>query len=73
MDKWISLKNERPPSMVILLLTIYRNGLRDVAAGWDEAVQPEEDPSWCSCDPGIDLFDYEVTHWMNFPLPAEDA
>jgi hypothetical protein len=38
--------------------------------GWDECVQPEENPSYCSFDP---KFDAElVTHWMPLPKPPEN-
>jgi hypothetical protein len=37
-----------------------------VFSGWNESVQPEEDPSYCSRE---DFDSDEITHWMPYPKP----
>jgi hypothetical protein len=58
--EWISVKDQPPPAMrdVLFLAGDY------VFSGWNESVQPEEDPSYCSHqDFDSDL----ITHWMPYP------
>jgi hypothetical protein len=69
---WYEVDQRRPPSMRDILL--YAEG--EIHVGWDEAVQPEEEPSFC-----ISLRDSRscmilegVTHWTLLPKkPGEGS
>ena len=61
MIEWISIKFDRPPRMREVLLF----SDNDIYIGWDECVQPEEDPSFVSYDHDFDSDC--VTHWMYLP------
>lgn len=67
--KWkkIKSKEDAPPPMHDVLL--YADG--KILKGWNESVQPEEDPSYCSCEDGL-LTPEEVTHWMKLPKAPND-
>ena len=65
--QWISVDELVPPAMQTVLLCI--NG--KVLPGWNESVQPEEDPSYCTWEG--DPFGAEgVTHWMQLPSPPKE-
>lgn len=67
--EWISVKDRIPPPMEDVILCVNNE---NVMPGWNESVQPEEDPSYVSIlcktvewpDEGI-----YVTHWMPLPVP----
>jgi len=59
---WICVKDQVPPAMKDVLLLAGNL----VVKGWNESVQPEEDPSYCSYQ---DFDSDEITHWMPYPQP----
>ena len=63
--EWISVGELAPPAMedILLLAGDY------IVKGWNECVQPEEDPSYCSYQ---DFDSDEVTHWMYLPKKREN-
>ncbi len=64
MSEWISAKDRPSPSMETVWL--YVDG--HIVAGWNEAVQPEETPAYCTWEQGCyDLDMDHVTHWMAKP------
>jgi Protein of unknown function (DUF551) len=70
MSEWIRTKDRIPPSMDTVIL--YVGG--KVMVGWNEAVQPEEDPIYTSWEewPESTLDGEGVTHWMALPDPPND-
>ena len=71
MSEWISVKERHAPPMETVLLCVGNT----VFAGWNESVQPNEEPSYCKYNEGDDngvgvCFGIEgVTHWMPLPSP----
>ena len=61
MSEWISVKVRHVPPMETVLLCI--NG--KVLPGWNEAIQPDEDPCYCTWE-DMDLH-AKVTHWTELP------
>ncbi len=68
---WIDVKKSPPPPMRTVLLCVKG----EVVVGWNESVQPEEDPSYCSweCWPEDSEGSDGVTHWMPLPKPPEST
>ena len=67
---WINVKDEEAPPMRTVLLAVEGK----VIAGWNESVQPEEDPSYCSWEHEEKFGIEGVTHWMKFPdAPAGEG
>ncbi len=65
-EEWISVKDRPSPPMQTVNLCI--NG--KVLPGWNESVQPEEDPSYCTWE-GEGFGAEGVTHWMPLPEPPK--
>jgi hypothetical protein len=64
---WIDAKKIPAPPMRTVILCYEGKAI----VGWNESVQPEEDPSYCSWEPcpWTLLGDEGVTHWMPLPEP----
>lgn len=60
--EWVSVRDERPPFMEMVLFYDGEN----VWPGWDEA-HPHEDMSIVCADPGFEHTQDDPTHWMLFP------
>lgn len=63
--EWISVKDRPSPSMETVWLCVDGK----VIVGWNEAVQPEESPAYCSWEhwPESYISGEGVTHWMPQP------
>lgn len=68
MTKWISIKESDAPPMKTVILCV----LGEVIVGWNESVDPDEDPSYCSWQrwPGGISGD-GVEYWMPLPAPPD--
>lgn len=64
---WFDAKKTPAPPMETVLLCVDGK----VLPGWNESVQPEEGPSYCSWEhwPESLIGGEGVTHWMPLPLP----
>lgn len=64
-SSWIDAVKTPPPAMQDVLL--YADG--EILLGWNESVQPEEDPSYCVAlrDSRSCMSLENVTHWMQLP------
>lgn len=60
--EWISVKDRPAPAMETVLLCIDGK----VVPGWNESVQPEESPSYCTWE-GEGFGAEGVTHWALLP------
>lgn len=69
MSEWISVEDRPPPPMQTVILCYEGRSI----VGWNESVQPEEDPSYCTWErcPWDLLGSEGVTHWMPLPKPPE--
>jgi hypothetical protein len=66
--EWISVEDRPAPAMQTVILCYQGKSI----VGWNESVQPEEDPAYCSWEPSFRLLENEdVTHWMPLPKPPK--
>ena len=69
-EEWLDHYHSPPPMQNILLSVGGK-----VISGWNESVQPEEEPSYCSYEPWPEPYvsGEGVTHWRHMPKPPEKA